>query len=238
MNPPMSRTSIVKVLHMAAATVRTAATAEGIGEEIVVGAADEGAVVDATAADTAGMVAAGGTKSLRHGSARIFTDQKKRLRLRLRPFFILVSDGPDLGLLRDWRSPGLTFAQRSFMGVARNLATAAVPGVGMLRLRRSSASLHSGCAQHDIGLGAFRKSLWPDWQEGLARDDSKRCTANSESLLKATLPCMSDTHCASSSNASQPIPLHKTGKQGGADGTSDVVMAFRPVETRVSERAS
>src|SRR5215469_14504542 len=49
---------------------------------------------------------------------------------------------------------------------------------------------------------------------------------------------MSDTHGAATTDASQPIPLKKTGKQSGADRTSDVVMAFRPVQTRVSEGTS
>jgi hypothetical protein len=36
---------------------------------------------------------------------------------------------------------------------------AAVALVGMLRLRRSFASLHSGCAQHDTALGLRQKVL-------------------------------------------------------------------------------
>ena len=108
-NLPMSLTSIAKALPMLAPTVRTAETAEEIvagaadvlvvADVDVVAAVDAVAVVDVTAADTAGMVAAGGTKSFRHGSARIFTDQKKRLRLRLRLFLFWRAVGQIWGCL-------------------------------------------------------------------------------------------------------------------------------------------
>jgi hypothetical protein len=49
---------------------------------------------------------------------------------------------------------------------------------------------------------------------------------------------MSDTHCPAAADTSQPIPLNKTGKQGSANRTSDVMIAFGPIQTWVSEGAS
>src|SRR5262252_1795169 len=50
---------------------------------------------------------------------------------------------------KNWRSPRVGGLQPAFRAEWRNLSRDSCSQVGILRLRRSSASLHSGCAHHD-----------------------------------------------------------------------------------------